>query len=280
MLPSRFFAYRCHALLTALLAALCYWPAAGHSEDLHPALSCETGDDVASAQELRFEVVRTLPNRYSAFTQGLLFDAGTLYRSNGQYGGSSVEIIELPDSAAKHEHKLAPELFGEGLAAWEGQLVQLTWKSGKVFRYRQSDLALQATQTIEGDGWGLTASDTHLVSSDGSQFLSFRNPDTLEVERRVAVTFRDRPLNRINELEWVNGCVLANIWQTPVIVVIDPGSGKVRALLNLHRLMRQQVAANGKGIGVANGIAFDAASGHLYITGKHWHSLYEIRVPP
>ncbi len=263
-----------------LLLALCCQPVAGESPAVESAIQCTAGESSGRPRELPFEVVRTLPNRYSAFTQGLLYEGGALYRSNGQYGGSSVEIIKLPGSEPSAEHRLDPDLFGEGLASWGDQLIQLTWKSGKVFRYRRSDLELLATQSIEGEGWGITASRTQLVTSDGSQFLSFRNPETLAVERRVAVSYRGRPLKKLNELEWVNGCVLANIWQAPVIAVIAPDTGNVKALINLQQLMQQQVLAHGKGIGVANGIALDGDSQHLYVTGKHWHNLYEIRLRP
>ena len=227
-----------------------------------------------SSDQPAFRVVNTFPHRLHAFTQGLVVRGDTLIESIGRYRHSSVAILDLEGGGVRRERALPGDLFGEGLTLFDGHLYQLTWRAGRVFLYDADTLEAVGAMSYKGEGWGLTHDGSHLIMSDGSAVLYFRKPDDFSVARRVTVTEHGRPLKRLNELEWVEGSIYANVYLQDRIVAIDPQDGVVRAALDLSPLARQ-VRAEARA-GVLNGIAWDAATRRLFITGKNWPAVYQI----
>ena len=222
------------------------------------------------------KVHKTYPHRSNAFTQGLIYYQEQLFESTGHYGQSSISQININSGETIQHRALNESVFGEGITIWNNELIQLTWKSGQVYRYSLPDLSLLQTQTISGEGWGLTHNNQSLISSNGSAQLSFRDPLSLAVQSTLNVTYLGRPLKNLNELEWVNGCILANIWQSTYIAIIDPSSGQTTGLIDLGRIVaHEQKTATSE---VANGIAWLAESQRLLITGKYWQRIYEIEL--
>lgn len=246
------------------------------------ALTClclaATGSAAAAppADPLDYEIVNTYPHRQHAFTQGLLFDQGYLWESTGHHGRSSIAKIRLQDGAVVASQRLPTRYFGEGITLFNGRLLQLTWKAQTLFVYDAATLKKLFTLPYRGEGWGLTHNGERLIVSDGSARLQFRAAHDFSLQRSVAVHENDRPINNLNELEWVGGLILANIWQSDWIVVIDPDNGAVVAKLNLAALRKKQ----GRRAGVLNGIAWRPDTQTLLVTGKYWRTLYEIRLFP
>lgn len=222
------------------------------------------------------KVHNTYPHRSNAFTQGLIVHQEQLFESTGHYGQSSISQININSGEIIQQRALNKNVFGEGITIWDNELIQLTWKSGQVYRYSLPDLSLLQTQTISGEGWGLTHNNQSLISSNGSAQLSFRDPISLAVESTLNVTYLGRPLKNLNELEWVNGCILANIWQNHSIAIIDPSSGQTTGLIDLSRIVAHEQKTGTSE--VANGIAWLAESQRLLITGKYWQRIYEIEL--
>ncbi len=210
-----------------------------------------------------------------AFTQGLLFDRGRLYETTGRRGASWLRELD-PDSGALLRRAAAdPALFGEGATAVDGTLLWLTWTSGRLLRYGLDDFLPRPGARYAGQGWGLAWDGRRLVMSDGSPELTFRDPVSFEPLRRLPVRDGGRPVERLNELEWVRGEIWANVWLTPDVVVIDPHSGRVRLRLDLSELVPQGLVPDA----VANGIAWDPGTDRLLLTGKLWPVMYRIAVP-
>jgi glutamine cyclotransferase len=231
----------------------------------------------AAAPVHGYTVVRTYPHDPAAFTEGLFYLDGTLYESTGLEGKSSIRKVELKTGKVLQKRPLDPKYFGEGIVAWKGKLVELTWQSMIGFTYDLLTFKPRGSFHYEGEGWALTQDGKRLIMSDGTPQLRFLNPETLAETGRLDVTLDGKPVGNINELEWVKGEVLANIWQTNFIVRIDPKTGKVSGVIDLGPLAAQE-AAKGKPIDVLNGIAYDAAHDRLFVTGKLWSGLYEIKL--
>ena len=221
-------------------------------------------------------VKNTYPHSSSAFSQGLIYHDGYIFESTGHYGQSTVSKIHLKSGKNIKQIKLDDTVFGEGLTVWQDQIIQLTWKSGQVYRYSLADLALEQTQSISGEGWGITHNHQHLITSNGTAQLSYRDPTSLAVQSTIDVTYLGRPLKNLNELEWVNNCLLANIWQSQYIAIIDPVSGQTTALIDLSRIIAHEQKTGTSE--VANGIAWLADNQRLLITGKYWQRIYEIEL--
>lgn len=221
-------------------------------------------------------VNNTYPHNSSAFSQGLIYHDGHLFESTGHYGQSTVSKIHLKSGKNIKQIELDDTVFGEGLTIWQDQIIQLTWKAGQVYRYSLADLVLEQTQRISGEGWGITHDHQHLITSDGTAQLSFRDPTSLAVQSTIDVTYLGRPLKNLNELEWVNNCLLANIWQSQYIAIIDPASGQTTALIDLSRIIAHEQKTGTSE--VANGIAWLADNQRLLITGKYWQRIYEIEL--
>jgi len=226
-------------------------------------------------------VVARYPHDRTAFTEGLVWHDGQLFESVGREGESDVRRVRLADGRPVARATIPPAQFGEGLAAWKDEsgrteLVSLTWHGGVAHRWDARTLKHRGTARFEGEGWGLTTLGAELVQSDGTPTLRFLDPATLTVRRRVSVTLRGRPLKDVNELEAVDGQLLANVWHTPYLVRIDPASGRVTGAVDLSAIVRE-VGANDPEA-VANGIAWDATGRRLFVTGKLWPTLYEVKV--
>ena len=229
---------------------------------------------LGQAQSVRPEVVATFPHDPQAFTQGLLLHAGRFYESTGLEGMSSLRRVVPETGGVERNVPLASDLFGEGLALVGERLIQLTWQDGIALVY---DLDFNPAGSFEytGEGWGLCYDGTRLVMSDGSSRLFFRDPSTFALLGDVQVQSAGTPVERLNELECVDGIVFANVWLTDTIVRIDPATGVVLDTIDASGLLSAQEAAAAD---VLNGIAFDAASGHFFLTGKLWPKLFEVRL--
>jgi glutamine cyclotransferase len=221
-----------------------------------------------------YRVAATYPHDPRAFTQGLLYLDGDLYESTGQVGQSTVRRVRIEDGDVLRSVPIPPGQFGEGLVNWESQLISLTWTSGIGYRWDRATLGRVGEWRYAGEGWGLTQDGSSIIMSDGTSELRFLDPQTLAERRRLAVTIAGRPLARLNELEYVNGEIFANVWMTGFIARIDPASGVVTGVIDLRPLAAEN--AGGDGDNVLNGIAYDAAGDRLFVTGKNWPRLYEI----
>jgi glutaminyl-peptide cyclotransferase len=222
-------------------------------------------------------VVRAYPHDPEAFTEGLFWLNGFLYEATGLEGRSSLRKVRLSTGEVLQSRPLDSKYFGEGIVAWKGRLVQLTWKSEIGFTYDLATFKPRTSFHYAGEGWALTQDGRRLIMSDGKPELRFLDPVSLKETGRVAVTLEGRPLANINELEWVKGEVLANIWQTNYIARIDPVTGRTTGVIDLTPLAEIE-AAKGRPIDVLNGIAYDAVHDRLFVTGKLWPDLYEIKL--
>ena len=224
-----------------------------------------------------YQIVHEYPHDPEAFTQGLVYVDGHLYESTGRNGKSSVRMVDLQTGRVLQHYDLPAEYFGEGLTNWGSSLVQLTWKSKEGFVYDRFSLALKRTFRYEGEGWGLTHDDKQLILSDGTPVLRFLNPQSFSEIRRISVIDeRGRPVSNVNELEYVRGDIYANIWHTDEIVRISPRTGKILGRIDLTGLMSKDRL--GDPDAVFNGIAYDSTGDRLFVTGKLWPTLFEIKV--
>jgi len=224
-----------------------------------------------------YRIVATYPHDPRAFTQGLVFLDGQLYESTGQHGQSTIRRVSIADGRVLQSVALPASQFGEGIVDWGDQIVSITWQGGTGYRWDRATLRRLSEWSYEGEGWGLTRNRTDIIMSDGTPELRFLDPATLAERRRVTVTLQGQPAANLNELEWVNGEVFANIWQTGFIYRIDPASGRVTGIIDLRPLAVQNRAGEDN---VLNGIAYDAAGDRLFVTGKNWSRLYEIDLVP
>ena len=229
------------------------------------------------AVEVAVAVAR-YPHDPSAFTEGLFIDAGQMFESTGAIGRSSVRQVDLKTGKVLRQVTVPAPQFGEGIAPWNGQILSLTWQNGIGYRWDRKSFKRLGSFKYQGEGWALTSTGKELVMSDGTDTLRFVEPRTFTVKRTLKVTVQGRPLGRINELEWVNGQVLANVWMTDYVVRIDPVSGKVVGLIDLTQLHRE--AGKFGQDQVANGIAWDSRAKKLYFTGKEWPVLFEVKLVP
>lgn len=223
-----------------------------------------------------FEVVRAYPHDPRAFTQGLVFRNGELLESTGRYP-STVRRVRLEDGVVLQRRELADAYFGEGLTAVGDRILTLTWKNGKAFAWDADDLEPAGEYAYEGEGWGLTHDTTRLILSDGTAALRFLDPVTLVETGHVPVTLQGRLVHNINELEWIEGEVFANLWQTDYIIRINPGTGEITGIIDLTELMPDRSGLDPTDA-VLNGIAWDPVGRRLFVTGKNWPTLFEIRI--
>lgn len=222
-----------------------------------------------------YEVVRTYPHDPGAFTQGLFYLNGFLYESTGLEGRSTVRKESLETGQVLLKYTLSPEFFGEGITVWGNRLVSLTWKHHFGYVFDLNTFAVERRYSYEGEGWGLTHNDKEIILSDGTPELRFLDPQSLLETHRVKVTAYGKPIDQLNELEWVKGEVFANIWQTDRIARINPVNGRVVGWIDLTGLLPE---AEKRYADVLNGIAYDPATDRLFVTGKLWPKLFEIRL--
>jgi glutamine cyclotransferase len=227
--------------------------------------------------EYTYQVVNKYPHDRNAFTEGLILYKGVFYEGTGLYGKSCIRTVDPETGAVLNQVDLPSEYFGEGVTILKDVVYQLTWKEHVGFIY---DLSLhkKGEFSIPNEGWGLTTDGRQLIMSDGTSTLNFINPDTMKVESTVTVTYNGEEVTWINELEYIEGFVYANIWQSDKIAVIDPATGNVVSWIDLTGLRNQ--LDNRNGIDVLNGIAYDQATGKIYVTGKLWPNLFEIKLVP
>ena len=222
-------------------------------------------------------VVRRWPHDTTAYTQGLLFHAGRLLESTGMRGRSSVRELELETGAVLRRADLPKDEFGEGIALLGDRIYQVTWKSKRGFVYDARTFAPIDSFSYEGEGWGMTTDGARLYLSDGSSRIRVIDPDGFRVVRTIRATEAERPVHMLNELEWVNGELWANVYETAFVARIDPATGRVVGYVDLRRLMPADEAKrlDARG-GVTNGIAYDSTAGRLLVTGKYWPYLFQL----
>jgi glutamine cyclotransferase len=223
-----------------------------------------------------YQIIASYPHNTDHFTQGLAIKDSVIYESTGRYGKSRLLKYALTDGQIEHELKLSRHYFGEGLTLVNDQIIQLTWKSKKAFIYNQSNLKRIGAFRLKGEGWGLTSDGDQLIYSDGSSQLHFISAIDGHHLKSLQVTENGRPLKKLNELEWVEGTIYANIWQSNFIVMISPSSGEVIGRIDLSMLLPR--AMRNWNTGVLNGIAYEENEKKLIVTGKQWPSLYQIRL--
>lgn len=227
---------------------------------------------------LAYEIVNTYPHDRGAFTQGLIFRDGFLYESTGLNGRSSLRKVVLESGEVVQRENVANEYFAEGLTDWKHSLVQITWQSKRGIVYDLKTFKPTSGFSYEGEGWGITHDSKRLIMSDGTSTLRFLDPKSFAQIGTLEVTYQGKPLANLNELEYVRGRIFANVWQSNSIVVIDPLNGRVIAQIDLPGLL--SAADRGPGVDVLNGIAYDARHDRLFVTGKLWPKLFELRLKP
>jgi glutaminyl-peptide cyclotransferase len=232
----------------------------------------------AGARVERVEVVNVFPHDARAYTQGLVYRGGFLYESTGLYGRSSVRQVRLETGAVVRQQPLDERYFGEGLAEWNGRLFQLTWQGGLGFVYDRDTFRLERSFRYAGEGWGLAHDGRQLILSDGTAQLRFLDGSTLGETRRVTVRDGGAPVRELNELEVVRSEVLANVWHSDRIARIDPATGTVVGWIDLSGLLSPGDVTDPEA--VLNGIAYDEAGDRLFVTGKLWPKVFEVRRRP
>jgi len=233
----------------------------------------------AAVPEYTYKVVKVYPHDRTAFTEGLFYLKGFLYESTGEPGRSGIRRENLETGEIVQSRSIAPQYFGEGIVNWKDRLFELTWKSHIGFVYDLSTFTPFASFSYPGEGWALTADDHRLIMSDGTPVLRFIDPETIKETGRVTVTDEGRPVENLNELEYVKGEVFANIWRTNKIARIDPKTGRVKGWIDLTGLMPGAPPPD-ETDSVLNGIAYDAEHDRLFVTGKMWPALFEIKLLP
>lgn len=246
--------------------------------------ACSTATEAQGIPEYTYEVVHVYPHDRQAFTEGLFYLNGVLYESTGENYHSVIRKVKLETGQVLQERELSGEYFGEGIVAWKDRLIQLTYTTQKGFIYDLATFAPKGEFTYQGQGWAFTTDgkriymdgsrDVHADASDAE--LRIWNPETLQEEGRIPVTADGQPVKNLNELEWVDGEIYANIWQTERIARIDPKTGKVVGWIDLTGILPP--ADRTADTDVLNGIAYDSAGKRLFVTGKKWPKLFEIRL--
>lgn len=228
----------------------------------------------AQVKQYSYKVVKEYPHDVMAYTQGLFFHGGKLYETTGQYGTSTIRTVELASGKPVVEKKLNRKYFGEGSVILGKDLYVLTWTNKVAFRYDAATLSYKQTVSYPREGWGLTTDGKQLIASDGSANLYFLDAD-MKLLKKLPVTMNGRPLRNLNELEWIDGKVWANVYMTDMIVMINPSTGKVEGALDCTGLLPDELYTSATD--VLNGIAIDA-KGKIYVTGKNWPKLYQIEL--
>jgi glutamine cyclotransferase len=227
--------------------------------------------------EYTYQIVNKYPHDSEAFTQGLVIHEGIFYEGTGLYGESSLRVVEPETGEIIQSISLEPEYFGEGITIHDNHIYQVTWMQNTGFIYTL-DLKLMSNFTISGEGWGLTTDGEYLILSDGTSTISYLDPDTLTTTSTITVSYEDEEVDQINELEYIDGLIYANIWQTNKIAIIEPETGTIVSWIDLTGL--EDELDNHDDINVLNGIAYDHQNDKLYVTGKLWPNIFEIKLVP
>jgi glutaminyl-peptide cyclotransferase len=229
-----------------------------------------------SAPVYEYKIINIYPHDSTAYTQGLVYDGKDLYESTGLYGNSTVRRVELETGRIQKIYRMPAKYFGEGMTIWKNQLVQLTWKSMVGFVYNKSNFNQIGDFCYDRDGWGITNDSQRLIMSDGSDTLYFMNPDTFSDEGLIKVKENGKPVYQLNELEFINGKILANIYFDDRIAIISPETGAITGWIDLKGLSARE--KNLGKVDVLNGIAYNAKRDTLLVTGKFWPELFEIEI--
>lgn len=233
---------------------------------------------VTKPKQLTYVIVQEFPHDSKAFTQGLAWDKGNVYEGTGLYGQSSLRRVDLHTGKVYLKRDYDQQFFAEGITIYEDKIYQLTWKNNCVFQYEKNDFSLIQSWKFPYQGWGITHDNEQLIVSDGTANLYFLDPKTLVEKRRILVHDDQGQVSRLNELEYVNGKIYSNIWKTDKIAIINPEDGVVTSYLDLSGLsttMKSEMKPE-----VLNGIMYDSVDDRLFVTGKLWPSLFEIKVVP
>jgi glutamine cyclotransferase len=236
-------------------------------------ISSPTPSPIIGSAIYTYKIIRVYPHDTNAFTEGLVFDNGILYESTGE--SSSLRRVDLESGVVQQEVNLLAEFFGEGLTVINDSLVQLTWQNHVGFVYDKATFDLRGNFTYSTEGWGLTYDNNHLIMSDGTSNLYFLDPITFQKTGQVTVHDGNTSVTNINELEYVNGDVYANIWLQQKIAIINPQNGQVKGWIDLSGIYQSNDPN-----AVLNGIAYDSQTDRLYVTGKDWPNLYQITITP
>ncbi len=223
-----------------------------------------------------YKIIAVYPHDKAAYTQGLVYDGQILYESTGLYGNSTVRELELETGKIQQSSSMPSRYFGEGLTIWKDRLIQLTWRSRTGFVYNKSDFKQIRNFSYEREGWGITSDGLHLIMSDGSDTLYFINPDTFTDDGSIRVKESGKPVFNLNELEYINGSIVANVYIDNRIAIISPETGVVTGWIDLRELTARE--KNLSTVGVLNGIAYNPKNGTLLVTGKLWPELFEIEI--
>lgn len=236
--------------------------------------SCAGFSSLSTIKEV--SVIRSYPHDTDAFTQGLVFHNGALYESTGLYGRSSLRRVDLKTGRVEKVHNLPGHLFGEGITILNGKIFQLTWKAGTGIIYELDSFSIAGFFDYPFEGWGITNDGKSLIISNGTNVLFFYDPSSLEQAGKIEVSHNGTAVNLINELEYIDGKIYANIWKSSKIISIDPVTGKVTDWYDLSKL-QSMVNMTGP-VNVLNGIAFDKQNDRVFVTGKFWPRLFEIKL--
>ncbi|MGA2401398.1 MAG: glutaminyl-peptide cyclotransferase [Syntrophobacteraceae bacterium] len=281
--------YKCAAALFCFLSILSFEinmqetpPAVGRALCIESVLA--RGAETAAPSSPQFhsirlfkvKIVKKYPHDPEAFTQGLVFANGFLYESTGLHGKSSLRQVELETGRIVKKYELPPQYFAEGLTLWGRSLIQLTWMSGKGFVYNTQSFSVEREFSYSGEGWGLTHDGKSLIMSNGTAKLIFLDPATLVQQHSLPVLDRGRPVQSLNELEYIKGEIFANIWQTDFVARISPKTGEVTGWIEMSDLRKELPPASHAE--VLNGIAYDAQKDRIFVTGKLWPLLFEIEL--
>ncbi len=265
---------KCSTVILGLVICFSFW----HSDYLVAFTNSSYANEKIDTPVFGYKIVNTYPHNTNSFTQGLIFDKGVLYESTGLNGRSAVKIVDLKTGKTLKSHELPDNYFGEGIAIIENKIIQLTWRSKTGFVYDKKTLKLIKKFSYQTQGWGITYDGKYLIISDGSAVLYFMDPNTFKVVGTLEVYGDNGKVSKLNELEYINGEIYANIWGTEKIARINPKTGRVTAWIDLSGLLNKEDKKNR--VDVLNGIAFNSDKGSLFVTGKLWPKMFEIELVP
>lgn len=222
-----------------------------------------------------YKIIQTYYHDPNAFTQGLVYDNGFLYEGTGEYGQSTLRRVCLENGSVLQQTRMDDSLFGEGVTVWKDRIIQLTWQSGLGLVYGKENLTEIRRFSYQTEGWGLTSDGRQLIMSDGTEALHFLDPETCRETGQIRVMCNGVPVAGLNELEYINGEIYADVWPTNWIAIISPETGDVLGAVDLCGLLPKTDA---RGVDVLNGIAYDPKEGRLFVTGKLWPKLFRIEL--
>jgi glutamine cyclotransferase len=257
-------------LLILLAAALTAGSASADKVDIDSFAS-------SSIKTYGYKIINSYPHDPNAFTQGLEYDDGLLYEGTGGYGQSSLRRVDIQTGRVVDIVHLEDEFFAEGIAIWKDRIIQLTWRSYQGFVWDKENLTQTGSFSYRREGWGITSDATRLIMSDGSDALYFLDPSDYSLQGSIRVTADGEPVKGLNELEYINDMIYANLWPSTWIAIISPDTGEVTGRIDLSGIMDEGCIPKRR-VDVLNGIAYDPSEGRLFVTGKLWPSLFEIEL--